>query len=241
MNDFIKAITGNPLAKYARYLMDLIVLSARYQHLRIGFMSRVSHSVLASYVRLASNVIVTDSRIGSYTYIGEGTRVSRTNMGRFCSIASGCKIGLPSHPTRSFVSTHPAFRDVDHLQYSFVGKTIFDPYGRVNIGNDVWIGENALILDGISIGNGAIIGAGAVVVKPIPDFSVVGGVPARLIRYRFTASQIKWLNTINWWDKDEQWLRQHSEAFLSIEELMRACGHNPAEEKKECRPEAEIF
>lgn len=241
MKEFLTAIVRNPLTRYMRYLMDLIVLSARYEHLRLGYMSHVSHSILNPYVRLGSNVLIMHSRIGSYSYIGEGTRISRAIMGRFCSIAPGCRIGLPAHPTRSFVSTHPAFRDVGHLQYSFVDRTIFDPYGRVDIGSDVWIGENALVLDGVTIGNGAIVGAGAVVVKSVPDFAVVGGVPARLIRYRFTPPEINWLNTLCWWDKDETWLRQHSGAFLNIDDLMRACRYVPEESNTECSREAEIL
>ena len=80
----------------------------------------------------------------------------------------------------------------------------------------MWISANVLIADGVTIGNGAIIGAGAVVVKSIPDYAIFGGVPARLIRYRFTQEEISWLNRFRWWDKDEQWLRAHSEAFQDI-------------------------
>jgi acetyltransferase-like isoleucine patch superfamily enzyme len=149
--------------------------------------------------------------------VHHNTEVTNADIGRFCSIAPGCRIGLGKHPSRIFVSTHPAFYAVaGGYPFSFVNRQKFEQRKRIIIGNDVWISANVLIADGVTIGNGAIIGAGAVVVKSIPDYAIFGGVPARLIRYRFTQEEISWLNRFRWWDKDEQWLRAHSEAFQDI-------------------------
>jgi tetrahydrodipicolinate N-succinyltransferase len=90
----------------------------------------------------------------------------------------------------------------------------------VEIGNDVWIGNNVLIMDGVKIGDGAIIGAGAVVIKDVPPYAIVGGVPARLIRYRFNEEQRKFLLEFQWWAKDLQWIRENYIIFSSIEKFM---------------------
>ncbi|MEY0719389.1 CatB-related O-acetyltransferase [Providencia alcalifaciens] len=76
------------------------------------------------------------------------------------------------------------------------------------IGNDVWIGVNSIILDGVKIGNGAIIAAGSVVTKDIPDYAIVGGIPAKIIKYRYPPNEIKILNEISWWDLDEECLKE---------------------------------
>jgi acetyltransferase-like isoleucine patch superfamily enzyme len=225
MSEFIRLIARNPVTEYLRYLADLVIHSARYDDFHQGYLSQVRHCVVEAHARIGQRAIVADSRIGSYSYIGHNCVVQRTELGRFCSIAAGCRIGLSKHPSRGLVSTHPAFFDcAGELPWSFVDRKLFEGYGRITIGNDVWIGTNVLIVDGVSIGNGAIIGAGAVVVKSVPDYAVYGGVPARLLRYRFEPSEIAWLNSFRWWDRDEQWLRAHAEAFQDIQALMRVSG-----------------
>ena len=83
----------------------------------------------------------------------------------------------------------------------------------VTIGNDVWIGANVIILSGVSIGDGAIIAAGAVVTKDVEDYSIVGGVPAKLIKYRFSKEQIHRLQKIKWWDWSHEKIEEHIEEF----------------------------
>lgn len=225
MNRFVNLALHNPIAEYLRYLADCALLPAKYEKIQLGYMSKVRNCVLGAHVRLGPHASLSRSKVGSYSYIGTDSIVARAEIGRFCSIASGCRIGLGAHPSRGFVSTHPAFYDVGQLPYSFVDERIFDVYGKVKIGNDVFIGTNVLIADGVTIGNGAIVGAGAVVVRSIPDYAVFGGVPARFIRYRFSASEIAWLNELGWWDKDETWIRAHARAFGDIQTLMRATGY----------------
>ena len=89
------------------------------------------------------------------------------------------------------------------------------------IGNDVWVGEDAKILEGVSIGNGAIIATGAVVTKDVPPYTIVGGVPAKIIRYRFEAEQIAYLQQLQWWNKDTTWLERHAHEFTDIKVLMK--------------------
>jgi len=151
---------------------------------------------------VAPRCVLATSRLGAYTYIASRTKVHGASIGRFCSIGQDVQIGgLARHPTNR-LSTHPCF----YASSTVLGKTFhtgatsIEEKAGVDIGNDVWVGARAMILDGVRIGNGAVIGAGAVVTKDIPNFAIVGGVPARVIRYRFSAENRDDILARSWWD-----------------------------------------
>jgi hypothetical protein len=100
-------------------------------------------------------------------------------------------------------------------------KKYFDNEFLTEIGSDVWIGANAVIKAGLKIGNGAVIGAGAVVTKDVEPYAIVAGVPAKLIRYRFTELQIKFLLESKWWERSDAWLKENWKDLLDIEQLMK--------------------
>lgn len=138
--------------------------------------------------------------IGDYSYISKGSDINNSKIGRYCSIAPYVKIGFGIHPT-NYLSTSPIFyNDNNVFGFSINHDNEFKEFKETNIGNDVWIGLNAIIIDGIKIGDGSIIGAGAVVTKDVEPYSIVGGVPAKLIRYRFNEEKIKRLLDTRWWD-----------------------------------------
>ena len=137
-------------------------------------------------------------QIGDYTY-GVPTVYNFYNqyyltIGKFCSIGPNVLIMIDGNHRTDFITTYP-------LDYYVEGISRYPSLkGDVKIGNDVWIGHSAIILPGITIGDGAVIGAGSVVTKNVGDYEIVGGNPARHIRYRFTGEQIRALKEIQWWN-----------------------------------------
>lgn len=174
-------------------------------------------STKASIYRL---VKIKNSIVGDYSYIGPSCDITNTTIGKFCSISDNCRIGTASH-TMNNISSSPIFTLKNNAtKTSWTDKSIQqnNEVKNVNIGNDVWIATHVIIKDGITIGDGAIIGAGAVVVKDIPPYSIVGGVPAKVIRYRFSEDIIKELEEIKWWDASEENLKKNI-SFFQTEEL----------------------
>ena len=160
-----------------------------------------------SPVNLRSITLGIRTTIGAGTYIS-GPAIIRglESIGRFCSLGNNILIGPGNHPTNWLSSSpfqynaiymdHPEFR-----QFGITGKT-FDSPSPVSVGDDVWIGSNVTILSGVRVGTGAIVGAGSVVTKDVPPYAICVGVPAKIIRYRFTQDIIKQLLDLQWWNYD---------------------------------------
>lgn len=193
-----------------------------------GSQAEILNSGFGRSCRLSTPVYMANSFLGDFSYLEPYCRVSNTEIGKFCSVATGSIIGPPFHPT-SHVSSHPAFYlRAEQFDYTFVTTSV-DPSEsvRTKIGNDVWIGSGVFVRRGVTIGDGAIIGAGAVVVRDVEPYAIVGGVPAALIRMRFDAGSIEGLLKLRWWDKDETWLKKHAVLFDDVGKLLDATGLAP--------------
>lgn len=159
--------------------------------------------LVESPVWLAGSITMRGS-IGAYTFLRDGVRIAGqvSHIGRFCSIAPGVVMGDSNHPTE-WLSTHSfQWGEGSWIPSKALSRfnTPVDRKGRRTlIGSDVWIGANAIILPGVTIGDGAIIAAGSVVSRDVPPYAIVGGVPARVIRFRFDEKTVERLMAIRWW------------------------------------------
>lgn len=170
-------------------------------------------SVVSRKAKVYGNVQVTSSTIGDYSYVGRNSRVVHADVGKFCSIAGEVKVGMGTH-TLDKLSTSPIFTEKHNgTKHSWVESSAVNPFRRVTVGNDVWMGVRAMIMGGVTIGDGAVIGAGAIVTKDVPPYAVVAGVPAKVIRYRFPEDMIQELEELSWWDFEERKLRTRINTF----------------------------
>ncbi|MDN3684033.1 CatB-related O-acetyltransferase [Vibrio sinaloensis] len=122
----------------------------------------------------------------------------------------------------NFVSTHPFFCMTKKIRF-FSKKSVQNevPNEPVTIGNDVWIGLNVTILPNVTIGNGAVVGAGSIVNRDVPPYAIVAGVPAKVIRYRFTPEQIEQLEQLKWWDLPDEQIRRNLPHFYNVEDIKK--------------------
>lgn len=172
--------------------------------------------------RLGAGVEFSNSSIGDYSYVSPNSKLHSTTIGKFCSIGPNVIIGYGEHPIK-FLSTSPLFYyGKKKFDIKIATKDYFNHHEQVFIKNDVWIGANVYIKNGITIGNGAVIAAGAVVIKDVPDYAIIGGVPGKLIKFRFDEIIIKELLEIKWWDWGIDKLINKHHLFISenIDELL---------------------
>lgn len=151
--------------------------------------------------------------------MGKNNSLIDVNIGSFCSIASYCSIGGTGHSS-TMVSTSPVFLEGTNVFRKNFANIQLRKSRPVIIGNDVWIGEGVFVKEGVTIGDGAIIGAHSVVTKDVEPYAIVAGVPAKLIRYRFSEEEIHFLLNEQWWKWPEEKLKNKGASFSSIKSFI---------------------
>ena len=211
------------------YLFNYIKYMVSEKKIKVNICVKIGRNThLEGNNYIEGDACISNVTVGKYSYIAKGCDIHFAEIGRFTSIGPGVKIIRGQHPTKRIVSTCPAFYASRHpamdtfVKYDkFVQiRTVDDKGNAVVIGNDVWIGTDVMILEGVRINDGAIVAAGAVVTKDVPAYAIVGGVPAKIIKYRFEKKEIDFLKEFKWWDKDLLWMKENADLFEDIKKII---------------------
>ena len=192
------------LGKKIKTLVRILLRPFRLDLNWYGLENKIVNSTIDSRAKLKSTYHILDSSVGRYSYIGMNALINKTKIGAFCSIGNNFTSGLGIHPTNG-ISTSPMFYSTlkqNGTTLSQLNKIV--EFEEVEIGNDVFVGENVTILSGVKVGNGAVIGA----------------VPSQLIHSRFSQEQIDALERIQWWNFDDDQLKNVERMFWNIDEFI---------------------
>ena len=194
-------------------------------NVRIDVKASALSNTIRNNARIAAYADVRHSTLGEYSGVGRSSKITHCIIGKFSSISWDCTINAVSHPY-STLSTH-AFSYVPYIG-GFVSNRNQE-YKQVIIENDVWIGANVVVMPGVKICNGAIIGAGSVVTKDIPPYAIAVGVPAKIIKFRFSQEVVDQLVVLNWWDLSDDVIKNNIGLFQGkftgkkLQDLKKIC------------------
>ena len=179
----------------------------------------VSDSTFGRYTEVSERCRISEASFGDYSYVMQDGSVWCATIGKFVNIAAAVRINATNHPTWRATLHHFTYRAADYWPDGDMETDFFAwrRANRVTIGNDVWIGHGATIMPVVSVGNGAVNGAGAVVSKDVAPYTIVGGVPAKLIRERFPREVGERMDRLSWWDWEHDRLRQALEDFRNLD------------------------
>ena len=198
MNDEPEIVESDVADDAKVYGGSQIVRSAIGSSAVVGNGAVVLRSSIGSRARINRRNFVNDSTVGTMTYTGIGTTIHAAKVGAFCSIAGGVDIGGLDHRLDA-ATTYTEERFGSGLGFP-ARRSAADNRECCVVGSDVWIGSHAVVLGKASLGHGSVVGAGAVVTKPVPPYAIAVGVPAKVVSYRFDEDVVDRLLRLGWWD-----------------------------------------
>lgn len=186
----------------------------------------VRSSSLGKYTEVGENAKIVESFLGDYSYAMDRCNIIYSRIGKFVNIASDVRLNPGNHPLEWVSQHHFLYR---RKMYGFADQDKSSFFGwrrmqKVTVGHDVWIGHKAIILPDVTIGNGAVVAAGAIVTKDVAPYTIVAGVPAKPLRSRFPESVWKCLEKIAWWDWDHDTLTERLDDFYDIRSFIQLYG-----------------
>jgi virginiamycin A acetyltransferase len=194
------------------YRLARVYKSVLGQNTHVGDLSRFDESELADFARIDRINHVYGATLGRHSYTGPQGVLMKCKIGAFSSIAWGVSIGGAEHDYEKLTTHAFLYNSIDKLCPK--GPPIYDRFGNdCSVGSDVWIGANVTVVRGVTVGDGAIIGAGAVVTRDVAPYSIVAGVPAKLIKYRFSDEIIERLLAVKWWNLPDDVIRTNFSIF----------------------------
>jgi acetyltransferase-like isoleucine patch superfamily enzyme len=218
MNKKYFSLLLSPSKLFQEFKRRKLLSVFRDKNLLLGTGVSLSEYQFGNHNYVGNGVSLESTSLGDHTYINANSTLRYCKIGKFCSIGSNVKAGLGIHPTH-MISTHPSFYSKNKDFKTFSDQNYFQEYKTITIGNDVWIGENAIIMGGLTIGDGAIIAAGALVTKDVEPYQVVGGIPAKHMKFRFSQKIIEDILNTRWWDLEEEWFEKNHGILRSNDEF----------------------
>ncbi|WP_275669222.1 CatB-related O-acetyltransferase [Pseudoalteromonas shioyasakiensis] len=175
----------------------------------VGDFSKVVNSTLFHAVRIDRNNHIDNSQLGVYSYTGRNTLILHSVIGRYTSISWNVSIGGANHDYSRVTQHSFLYNSTDNIRPPYEESAYNRFENSVVIGSDVWIAAGAVITRGVEVGDGAVVGANAVVTKDVPPYAIVAGNPAKVIKYRFPKETIEILLKIKWWDWPVEKIREN--------------------------------
>lgn len=214
---------------FIRHQEYRVIREANKKGGRVSYLCLADKRTILEGHNIVGKADIRGSRVGCSTCINSG-KLNDALIGRFCSIADEVYVIDSTHPLH-LVSSSPGFFKSDNHVFPDKSDLGFEEHLRtadgfsVEIGNDVWIGSHVLMRGGVHIGDGAVVAMGAVVTKDVPPYSIVGGVPAKIIKWRFDQGSIAALLNIKWWEWDEDTVSQRYKDFEDLNTFIKK--YNP--------------